>query len=173
MVIRNAELGDAGDIAELTCQLGYSADAGVTRSRLECLFAREDQLVVVAIAEGRLCGWLQAHWGATLEAGFRVEIVGLVVSEASRRRSIGRKLVDAAEIWASEKGAEILVVRSNTKRIESHGFYPAMGFTMSKTQAVYRKPIVKRPNQSSEPTSMSVTICAEPQIAPATLVAHL
>ena len=33
---------------------------------------------------------------------------------------------------------------------------------------------MKKPaNQSSEPTSMSVTICAEPQIAPATLVAHL
>ena len=28
-------------------------------------------------------------------------------------------------------------------------------------------------NQSSEPTPMSVTICAEPQIAPATVVAHL
>jgi len=31
----------------------------------------------------------------------------------------------------------------------------------------------KTPNQSPEPTSMAVTICAEPQIAPVTLVAHL
>jgi len=31
----------------------------------------------------------------------------------------------------------------------------------------------EEPNQSSEPTSMAGTICAEPQIAPATLVAHL
>ena len=31
----------------------------------------------------------------------------------------------------------------------------------------------KRPNQSSEPTPTSVTICAEPQIAPAAVAAHL
>jgi hypothetical protein len=31
----------------------------------------------------------------------------------------------------------------------------------------------EEPNQSSEPTSMAVTICAAAQLAPATLVAHL
>jgi len=33
--------------------------------------------------------------------------------------------------------------------------------------------MLSEPNQSSEPTTTSVTICAEPQIAPAAVVAHL
>jgi hypothetical protein len=36
-------------------------------------------------------------------------------------------------------GAPVLVVRSNTTRRESHVFYPALGFSVSKTQRVYRK----------------------------------
>jgi GNAT superfamily N-acetyltransferase len=65
--------------------------------------------------------------------------VGLVVSESCRRRGVGRSLVKRAEQWAAEIGAETLVVRSNTKRVESHRFYPALGFSLAKTQAVYRK----------------------------------
>ena len=38
---------------------------------------------------------------------------------------------------------------------------------------VFCIPSKKEPNQSSEPTTTSVTICAEPQIAPAAVVAHL
>ena len=143
MVIRKAELDDVREITELTCQLGYPADVHVMHDRLERLLAREDQLVVVAFLENQVCGWLQAHACEALESGFRVEIAGLVVAEASRRRGIGRMLVDSAETWALEKGAKQLVVRSNTKRVESHAFYPALGFSASKTQAVYRKKIAK------------------------------
>ena len=141
MVIRKAELDDIREITELTCQLGYPADVDVMSVRLERLLAREDQLVVVAFSENQVCGWLQAHACEALESGFRVEIVGLVVAEASRRRGIGRMLVESAETWALEKGSKQLVVRSNTKRAESHSFYPALGFSVSKTQSVYQKKI--------------------------------
>ena len=143
MVIRKAALGDVREIAELTSQLGYPADVGVMSGRLERLLAREDHLVLVACSENRVCGWLQAHAREALESGFFVEIAGLVVAEAGRRRGTGRKLVESAESWALENGAEQLVVRSNTKRVESHAFYPALGFSASKTQSVYRKNIAK------------------------------
>jgi hypothetical protein len=48
-------------------------------------------------------------------------------------------LVGRAETWATEISAETVVVRSNAKRVESHVFYPALGFLPSKTQVVYRK----------------------------------
>jgi GNAT superfamily N-acetyltransferase len=77
-----------------------------------------------------------------LESGFRVEITGLVVSGEMRRRGVGRSLVAQAETWAAEISAGTIVVRSNAKRVESHEFYPALGYLPSKTQVVYRKPTV-------------------------------
>ena len=60
---------------------------------------------------------------------------------------IGRALVEQAERWAGARGPESLVVRSNTLRTESHRFYPTLGFTASKTQAVYQKPL-RRPSSA-------------------------
>jgi GNAT superfamily N-acetyltransferase len=82
-----------------------------------------------------------------LESGFIVEIAGLVVAEDCRRAGAGRALVQQAERWAGARGAESLVVRSNTLRTESHRFYPALGFLLSKTQAVYGKQL-RRPPQT-------------------------
>jgi len=58
------------------------------------------------------------------------------------RRAPQVRLVERAEQWAQELGAQTLVVRSNTQRTESHRFYPALGFSNTKTQAVYRKVLV-------------------------------
>jgi GNAT superfamily N-acetyltransferase len=139
ITIRNASVCDAEDIAELTAQLGYPADAQAAGRRLARIIGQRDQLVLVAILDNEIVAWIQAQASEALESGFRVEIVGLVVSESCRRRGVGRSLVKRAEQWAAEIGAETLVVRSNTKRVESHRFYPALGFSLAKTQAVYRK----------------------------------
>ena len=56
-----------------------------------------------------------------------------------RRQGVGRSLVAQAETWAREISAETVVVRSNARRLESHAFYPSLGYLPSKTQVVYRK----------------------------------
>jgi GNAT superfamily N-acetyltransferase len=138
--VRAATARDARSIAILSGELGYPADLRTIRERLRRILARNDQRVVVAETPGGgVCGWLQAHCSDVLESGFRVEITGLVVSERMRRRGVGRSLVAQAETWAAEISAETLVVRSNTVRVESHSFYPALGYLPSKTQVVYRK----------------------------------
>jgi hypothetical protein len=48
-------------------------------------------------------------------------------------------LIGKVELWAKKIGAEVVSVRSNTKRAEAHSFYPAMGYKQIKTQAVYEK----------------------------------
>jgi len=138
---RAAELSDVAGIAALTAQLGYAADQDAIRGRLARLLGRDDQIVVVAIVDQSIAGWLQAHASDVLESGFRVEIAGLIVAGRFRRRGIGRALVRHADKWAIAIGADAIVVRSNTKRMESHLFYPALGFAPAKTQAVYRKPL--------------------------------
>ena len=141
MLIRAALPSDAIEIARLTAELGYAATPHEIAERLSRVTDRSKQAVYVALLDDRIAGWVQAQASEVLESGFRVEIVGLIVSGDFRRRGVGRRLVEAAERWAIECGAPALVVRSNAQRVESHRFYPALGFTATKTQTVYRKPL--------------------------------
>lgn len=106
-----------------------------------------DLLIVAVDASSTVFGWLQAHAAHIVEFGFRVEITGLIVSPAFRRRGVGRSLVAKAEHWAKTVSAEAVVVRSNAERLESHSFYPALGYTSIKTQMVYRKPLIDASNE--------------------------
>jgi GNAT superfamily N-acetyltransferase len=140
--VRPATVADAEAIAPLVEELGYPAEGKSLRKRLSRLVGRGDYLVVVAQSEsGEICGWLQAHSSEVLESGSHVEIVGLVTAKKMRRRGIGRLLVESAEAWAAQVGAGAIVVRSNVKREESHGFYVVLGYANTKTQNVYRKRI--------------------------------
>lgn len=139
LVIRRATTGDAADMARLSGQLGYPVEAGALAERLGRVLARNDQLVLVGLAEGRAGGWLQAQAAEIIESGFRVEIVGLIVDESVRRRGLGRRLVQEAESWAATLGAQAVVVRTNIVRAESHIFYQSLGYRQTKTQHVYRK----------------------------------
>jgi GNAT superfamily N-acetyltransferase len=108
---------------------------------LEAIISSSSDFVVVSVdSSGQVVGWLQAHAARIVESGFRVEITGMVVAPEARRRGVGRLLVAEAERWASERSAEAIVVRSNVDRVESHSFYPALGYRLTKTQRVYRKP---------------------------------
>jgi hypothetical protein len=45
------------------------------------------------------------------------------------------------EDWARAIGCDVVAVRSNINRVESHLFYPALGYESVKTQVAYRKRI--------------------------------
>jgi len=141
-------------MAILCGELGYAVPAvEKMRSRIKAIRASANDLLVVALSDsGDIVGWLQAHAAQILESGFRVEITGLIVSPAFRRRGVGRLLVDEAERWAISSGAEAIVVRSNATRKESHSFYPALGYAGTKTQQVYRKalPSCSRPPSGAD-----------------------
>jgi len=139
VTLRPAAIGDAAEIARLSRQLNYPVAADLMAERLERALARNDQHVLVAEVGGQVCGWLQAQSAEIIESGFRVEIVGLIIDESARRRGLGRRLVQEAENWAVTLGAQMMVVRTNVVRAESHIFYRALGFQQAKTQHVYRK----------------------------------
>lgn len=143
--IRKAREADAAPIGELIAELGYERDPADTCDAIARLQKKQrkglDLLLVATNEKGDVGGWLQAHASEVLESGFRVELVGLIVSAKMRRLGMGRRLVAAAEQWARTLGAGSLVVRSNVNRKESHSFYPALGFKVAKTQVVYKKPL--------------------------------
>lgn len=139
MLIRPAVVADAATVAALSDTLGYATSTEVMAERLARLGARSDHLVLVAEVDGGVGGWIHVCDWDLLETGRRAEIVGLVVAQRCRRGGVGRRLVDAVERWATERGLERITVRSNVVRAESHPFYERLGYVRAKTQHAYRK----------------------------------
>lgn len=140
--IRNATPGDAAEIARLSAQLGYPASIDTFGARLHKLLDSPRHAVLVAVADGdRLSGFVATEQRISLELGERVEIVGLVVDTEARRAGVGKALVAAAEQWAADIGTPHVFLRSNILRQESHPFYESLGYTRTKTQHAYTKPL--------------------------------
>jgi GNAT superfamily N-acetyltransferase len=154
--VRPAAADDAPELARLAGELGYPAEVGEMRRRIEIIRARADHAVFVAERGGSavksegaaagasgapLLGWVHVASGIWLEYGERAEILGLVVDQRARRGGVGRRLVMAAEDWSRALGLAQMVVHSNVVREESHRFYPALDFVLAKSQHLYIKPL--------------------------------
>jgi GNAT superfamily N-acetyltransferase len=141
--IRGARQADAAELARLSGLLGYPSDASAMRGRLSELLGAADHRIVVAAplwaAARSLGGWMHVARHQTLESGAFAEILGLIVDAEARRAGVGRAMVAEAERWARVQRVPRLTVRSNVTRSEAHRFYPALGFSHSKSQQVYSK----------------------------------
>jgi len=131
---------DAEVVVTLAGELGYPNETEAIRVRIRAI-GESDLLLVAVDAGDRAIGFIQAHRVCIIEVGFRVEILGLIVSSSARRSGIARGLIEEAEAWAKSIDADAISVRSNTKRIEAHLFYPALGYKKIKTQAAYEKAV--------------------------------
>jgi GNAT superfamily N-acetyltransferase len=139
-VIRPARQSDAERLAALSRDLGYPVTADEMAGRLGDLLARDGDIVLVAELEpGQVVGWVHGSEQRLLESARRCELLGLVVDARERGRGLGRRLVTAVEAWARTRGLELMAVRSNVTRTESHPFYERLGYTRIKTQHAYRK----------------------------------
>lgn len=138
--IRRAVYADAARLAALSEVLGYPVTADALAERLGRLLGRDEELVLVAeVTPGHVVGWLHGAEQELLESGRRCEILGLVVDVTHRGQGVGRRLVQAAEAWASTRGLDQMAVRSSVTRAESHPFYERLGYVRAKTQHAYRK----------------------------------
>ena len=138
--IRRMAEADAEVVVTLAGELGYPNETEAIRVRIRAI-GESDLLLVAVDAGDRAIGFIQAHRVCIIEVGFRVEILGLIVSSSARRSGIARGLIEEAEAWAKSIDADAISVRSNTKRIEAHLFYPALGYKKIKTQAAYEKAV--------------------------------
>jgi GNAT superfamily N-acetyltransferase len=140
ILIRDARMEDAADIARLSGELAYPASTEQIEDRLRLLLAQQNQFIAVAAhGNGGLLGWVAGELRLNLESGKKAELTGLVVGADARRSGVGRRLVSAVENWAVSLGYDTIVVRSNVGRIESHPFYAGLGYARTKTQHVYVK----------------------------------
>lgn len=146
--LRPMQAGDAGEVAELTCQLGYGVTPAEVIERLAQVVGDPDHQVLVAEAgEGRLLGWVHVHGSRLIEAEPAAEIGGLVVAEDARRAGVGRALLAATEEWAIQSGHRLVRVRSNVVREGAHRFYEALGYVVAKTSYTFERTLPPSPSQ--------------------------
>lgn len=139
--IREARPTDALDLARLAVQLGYPTTADQAARRATRILTRSGNRILVAEAGGVVVGWIHVAESVTLESDPAAEIAGLVVDEAFRGAGVGARLVAEVEAWAAGQGYGRIRVRSNVKRNRARRFYERAGFTVTKRQRNFEKPL--------------------------------
>jgi GNAT superfamily N-acetyltransferase len=141
VVIRQAEAGDAGRIAELMTELGYPTTLENMAERLPAILADPHYLTLVADTDAGVVGVAGARLGRYFEKDGRyAQLVVLSVSSTARGRGIGTQLVDAVERWARTYGARDIVVTSALHRADAHGFYERRQY--ARTGFRFVKPLI-------------------------------
>lgn len=137
---RRARPADAAAIAALNAgDLGYDHPVDATADALADALASPREVVLVAEVDGRVVGYVHGEDYRLLYEPLLVNVLGIAVS--ARRVGAGSALMAALEAWAVERGASGLRLVSGTARTEAHAFYERLGFTSTKTQRNYRKPL--------------------------------
>jgi len=146
--IRQMAAGDADEVAALCEQLGYRVTPAEVVHRLGLIGEQRDHVVLVAESgseqgseagagserregsedDGRVVGWVHVRGQVLLEAAPYAAISGLVVERQSRGQGIGRRLLEAAETWAQERGYDELLVRSPSSHEGVHEFFERQGY---------------------------------------------
>lgn len=138
--VRAASQNDADALAHLAGELGYHSSVAQIRERLAAVEGSPDYATFVAVAANNsVVGWIQLCRLRALEIEPRAEITGLVVDSRSRGTGVGRLLVERGEAWARASGLREMGVRSNIVRERAHLFYLGLGYTVVKSQKVFRK----------------------------------
>jgi GNAT superfamily N-acetyltransferase len=131
--IRSARIGDESQIEELYRQL-HEADyispgATAMRRALRALLKRPDEILLVALENGRIVGTnhilIFRHLARALKPAAIIE--NMVVDARARGAGVGQKLMDAALKIARRRGCYRLSLTSNRKRPKAHRFYEKFG----------------------------------------------
>ncbi|MCP5102906.1 MAG: GNAT family N-acetyltransferase [bacterium] len=144
-----ADISDASAIARLSGQLGYPASARQSEKRLSVILGSNQHAVFVACAGDEVIGWVHVFLAIRVESDSFAELGGFVVAKKHRRCGIGRRLLAAAEDWAVTHSVARLRVRSRSNRLDVRAFYENLGFSITKEQRVFDKPLETRTIQTS------------------------
>jgi GNAT superfamily N-acetyltransferase len=127
--LRQADPSDANAIAQLVGTLGYPTDTAQMTDRLSPILSHPDYRTVVATLDDRVVGLIGFQLAFRYEeSGTYVRILILAADPSASQKGIGSALIEEAERFAKEKGANMLVANSGLLRDAAHSFYTSRGF---------------------------------------------
>jgi GNAT superfamily N-acetyltransferase len=129
ILIRDATLNDASQLAALMCELGYETTPAEMEARLKSILSNPAYKTFVAVMDGRVCGMIGTTTCPSYEhndPGGR--ILAVVTLRAARRRGIGRALIAAAEKDFTERGIGRIALNTQLTREDAHKFYESLGY---------------------------------------------
>ncbi|TDE25187.1 GNAT family N-acetyltransferase [Nonomuraea mesophila] len=132
LLIRRAEEPDADAVFALAREFGltFRPEREAFDSALPELLANKDALLLAAVVNGRVQGYLLGFVHLTLFANGPVAWVEeAMVGSGSRRQGIGRALLEEFETWARSREAGYVAMA--TRRAPE--FYHALGYEASAT----------------------------------------
>lgn len=140
IIIRDCREEDCASLHRLSRErLGYDYPEDKTREKLLMLLGRPDNRIFVAEADGKVVGYVHAADYDVIYFDSMKNIMGIAVDAEYSRRGIGRKLLEAVELWAAETGAKAIRLNSGSTRTEAHIFYKSCGYESDKTQLRFIK----------------------------------
>ncbi|MDF2592827.1 MAG: Ribosomal protein acetylase RimI and related acetyltransferase [Clostridia bacterium] len=140
IIVRKVETIDIDGIVPLCSQLGYPCTSDEVVPRMTKLMNDKEHIVFVAVnLDGKIVGWVHSYINKLFYADNAAEIGGIVVDVLYRGNGVGKKLMKAVEEWAKRSECMAVSLRSNSKRIEAHSFYNAIGYEKVKEQYTFRK----------------------------------
>jgi len=95
----------------------------------------DDHAVVVAARDGQVIAFCHMHVRSALEAVLQA----IVVDEAAQGQGVGRRVMAAAEAWASVCGCREVILGPLVSRPGARDFYRSLGYRTSPTSDAMRK----------------------------------
>jgi len=146
MIVRPVEPGDWDEWLRLRCAL-WPEDPPAHEAEMAAWLARPDSAVVVAMRpEGGLGGFAEAGtrpYADGCESSPVAFLEGWYVDADLRRGGVGRRLVEAVEQWARERGLTELASDALLQNTVSHRAHDRLGFVEVERAVRYRKRISK------------------------------
>lgn len=127
-IIRSMTTRDLPKVRDLLRQLGYDLDEGELVRRFKMVDAAESHCLLIASNGEEVVAFVHMFHRPALEKPPEAVVQALVVDEKQRGAGVGRRLMDAAEKWASELDFESVVLSSSTMREDAHAFYRRLGY---------------------------------------------
>jgi len=141
--IRASTPDDAVAVSTLLGELGYTVSVRQTAEHVLELSKTGSDPIFLAVADGQVLGLLALHLCRMLQyASPVVRVTALVVARRTRRRGVGKLLMEHAEQVGSAAGCEFVELTSAMDRTEAHAFYRSIGYEPNSLR--FRKLLVRQ-----------------------------
>jgi [ribosomal protein S18]-alanine N-acetyltransferase len=134
MIVRRATLEDAANLSRLHVA---SFDDGWTRDDFATWLARAEAMAVLAESNREAVAF-----GLALAAGAEAELLTIATDPAQRRGGLGRRIFQALDAEALNRGLERWVLEVARNNLSAIGLYESEGFV----EIGLRKAYYKTPN---------------------------